>query len=319
VNPVPRRLTSLARDPDQGGPPGSHQNPAVVLAVPPGGPQRPRRHWYSWIPRWLRWTALCVIVLDLFRRIAAWAVLAVLSGALHLFGVSAGLPHVSFCWPWSSSGRTSSTTLVSPLVLQKLEGIDKPALGSATFDFMFTHSVSKPIGLLPCWYSATFAAVGHASATVDLNPGASWWKQSTGHYLLKVLTRPSGATPGTVSVTITLPDPQLPRSVHDVSVDNTLSEPVSTDHSWTYPGLACGAIIKPQFSDSVLYAQAQQEAFQQATTLTSVTRPLIAVAEQEATKIIGNNFVTPTLNSLNYKVSRFAIRWVAAGGSSSGK
>jgi hypothetical protein len=305
---VPRRLTSLARDPDQ--------NPTVVLAVPPGGAQRPRRHWYSWIPRWLRWTALCVIVLDLFRRIVAWAVLALLSGTLHLFGVSAGLPHVSFGWPWSSSGRTSSTTLVSPLVLQKLEGIDKPALGSTTFDFRFTHSVSKPLGLLPCWYSATFAAVGHASATVDLNPGASWWKQSTGHYLLKVLTRPSGATPGTVSVTITLPDPQLPRSVHDVSVDNTLSEPVSTDHSWTYPGLACGAIIKPQFSDSVLYAQAQLEAFQQATTLGSVTGPLISVAEHEATKIIGNNFVTPTLNSLNYKVSRFAIRWVAAGGSS---
>ena len=77
-----------------------------------------------------------------------------------------------------------------------------------------------------------------------------------------------------------LPLPQLPQSVHDVSIDNTLSKPVSSDHSWTYPGLACGVLIKPQFSQSVLYAQAQSEAFQQATTLKSVTQPLIAAAEK---------------------------------------
>jgi hypothetical protein len=90
---------------------------------------------------------------------------------------------------------------------------------------------------------------------------------------------------------------------------------VSSDHSWTYPGLACGAVIKPQFSDSVLYSQAQQEAFTQATTVKGVTQPLIAAAEKEAGTIIGNNFVTPTLNSLNYKVSQFTIRWVAPSGS----
>jgi hypothetical protein len=296
-----------------GGPvPGGPQNPTVVLVPAPGGPP-PGRHWYSGIPRWLRWTVLVVVILAVFRRIAAWAVLAVLSGALHLFGISASLPHVSFGWPWSSSGPSASTTLVSPLVLQRIEGIDKPALGSATFDFTFTHEVSKPIGLLPCWYSATFAAVGHASATVDLNPGASWWKASTGHYVLKVLSKPTGSAPGAVTVTITLPGPRLPQSVHDVSVDNTLSQPVSSDHSWTYPGLACGALIRPQFSDAVLYAQAQQEAFQQATTVPGVTKPLIAAAESEAGKIIGGNFITPTLNALGYKVSKFTIRWVATG------
>jgi hypothetical protein len=298
-----------------GGPPGSTQNPTVILVPSPGGPQYRRRHWYSGIPRWLRWTVLVVVVLAVFRRIAAWAALAVLSGALHLFGVNAQLPHVTFGWPWSSSDTTTSTTLVGPLVLQKIEGIDKPALGTSTFDFMFTHEVSKPIGILPCWYSATFAAVGHASATVDLNPGASWWKASTRHYQLRVLSKPSGATPGQVAVTMALPLPQLPQSVHDVSVDNTLSKPVSSDHSWTYPGLACGAIIKPQFSQSVLYAQAQQEAFTQSTTVKSVTQPLIAAAEKEAATIVGGNFVTPTLNALNYKVSQFSIRWVAPSGS----
>jgi hypothetical protein len=251
-----------------------------------------------------------VIVGVFFRRIVAWAVLAVLSAGLHLFSANVHLPHVTFGWPWSS---TTTNALVGPLVLEKIEGIDKPALGTAHFDFTFTRMVNKSFGFLPCWYSATFYAVGHASATVDLNPGPAWWKPSTGHYALRVLSKPSGTIPGRVSVTMALPLPQLPQSVHDVSIDNTLSKPVSSDHSWTYPGLACGVLIKPQFSQSVLYAQAQSEAFQQATQLASVTKPLIAAAEKEATTIIGGNFVTPTLNALNYKVSQFTIRWVPAG------
>src|ERR1700761_2258075 len=288
-------------------------NPTAVLAGPPDG-GRPGRRWYSWIPRWLRWASLIVIVAVVFRRAVAWAVLAGLSGALHLFGADIHLPHITFGWPWSSSSTASSTTLVGPLVLQKIEGIDSPALGTTTFDFMFTHSVSHSMGILPCWYSATFSAVGHASATVDLNPGAAWWKPSTGHYTLRVLSQPSGETPGRVSVTMALPLPQLPQSVHDVSIDNTLSKPVSSDHSWTYPGLACGVLIKPQFAQSVLYAQAQAQAFKQATTVSSVTQPLIAAAEKEAATIIGDNFVTPTLNALNYKVTTFTIRWVPPSG-----
>ena len=289
------------------------QNPTIVLMTPPDGPRPPRRHWYSRFPRWLRWTTVIVIVVLVFRRAVAWAVLAALSATLHLFGADIHLPHVSFGWPWSSS--TSSSTLVGPLVLQKIEGIDKPALGTTTFNFLFTHSVSHSMGLLPCWYSATFYAVGRASATVDLNPGTSWWKSSTRHYTLRVLSKPSGSTPGRVSVTMALPLPQLPQSVHDVSIDNTLSKPVSSDHSWTYPGLACGVLIKPQFAQSVLYAQAQSEAFKQATTLSSVTQPLIAAAEKQATTIIGDNFIAPTLNSLNYKVSQFTIRWVTSAAS----
>jgi hypothetical protein len=286
-------------------------NPTVILTGPPGGSPPPRRRWYSWIPRWLRWTAVIVIVGVVFRRVVAWAVLASLSAALHLVGANVHLPHVSFGWPWSSSSTTTSTTLVGPLVLQKIEGIDKPALGTTTFNFLFTHSVSHSIGVLPCWYSATFYAVGKASATVDLNPGPAWWKPSTGHYSLRVLSKPTGTAPGQVTVTMALPLPQLPQSVHDVSVDNTLSKPVSSDHSWTYPGLGCGVLLKPQFAQSVLYAQAQNEAFQQSTTVKGVTQPLIAAAEKEASTIIGDNFVTPTLNSLDYKVTQFTIRWIA--------
>jgi hypothetical protein len=301
----------LAYGPAGGHPRGaSGDDQTLVLMTPPGGPRyRRRRRWFHFIPRWLRWTAVIVIVGVIFRRAVAWAVLAALSGALHLFGASLHLPHVTFGWPWSST--TTATTDVGPLVLQKIEGVDKPALGTTTFNFLFTHSVSKPMGILPCWYSGTFYAVGRASATVNLNPGPSWWKPSTGHYVLRVLSKPTASTPGTVSVALALPLPQLPQSVHDVSIDNTLSKPVSSDHSWTYPGLACGVLIKPQFSQSVLYAQAQSEAFQQATTLKSVTQPLIAAAERQAGTIINGNFITPTLAALNYKVTHFTIHWVS--------
>ncbi|HTR96091.1 MAG TPA: hypothetical protein VMI73_30525 [Trebonia sp.] len=309
-------LAAGAEDGTGNGAQGSfeQQNPTIVLVGQPGGPQPPRRSWFSRIPRWLRWTAAIVIVGLFFRRIVAWAVIGALSAALHLFGANVHLPHITFGWPWSSPA--SSSVLVGPLVLQKIEGIDKPALGTTTFSFLFTHSVSKPMGFLPCWYSATFYAVGHASATVNLNPGPSWWKRSTGHYVLRVLSRPSGGAPGKVSITMALPLPQLPQSVHDVSVDDTISKPVSSDHSWTYPGLACGVLIKPQFAQSVLYSQAQTVAFQKATQVKSVTQPLIAAAEKEATTIIGGNFITPTLNALNYKVSSFTIRWVAPGAGS---
>jgi hypothetical protein len=302
----------LAYGPADGGYLGaSGHHETLVLMTPPSGPRHPRRRrLFPFIPRWLRWAAVLVIVGVIFRRAVAWALLAALSGALHLFGASMHLPHVTFGWPWSSS-TTTATTDVGPLVLQKIEGVDKPALGTTTFNFLFTHSVSKSMGILPCWYSATFYAVGRASATVDLNPGPSWWKPSTGHYVLRVLSKPTATTPGSVSVALALPLPQLPQSVHDVSIDNTLSKPVSSDHSWTYPGLACGVLIKPQFSQSVLYAQAQSVAFQQATTLKSVTQPLIAAAERQAGTIIDGNFITPTLAALNYKVTQFTIRWVS--------
>ena len=314
-------LAASGRRGDEGPGTGPFGTRVLIVGQPAaGGPQRPRRGLFSRIPRWVRWGAVVVILLAFFRRAVAWAVIAALSGMLHLFGANVHLPHIDFGWPWSSvTSQTTTTTLVGPMVLDKIEGIDKPALGTANFNFVFTHSVSHNIGIWPCWYSATFDAVAHASATVNLNPGASWWKPSTGHYVLRVLRAPAAGKAGAVAITMALPLPQLPQSVHDVTVDNTLSKPVSSDHSWTYPGFGCGVLIKPQFSQSVLYAQAQQEAFYQATHLASVTKPLITAAEQEASTIIRDNFVTPTVAALNYSVTRFTIRWVAAGKTAAGK
>jgi hypothetical protein len=239
-------------------------------------------------------------------------VLAVLSGALHLVGLNVRLPHVSFGWPWQSvTAGTTTDVSVGPWVLQKIEGISRPALGTENFNFTFTHKVSKNIGIWPCWYSSTFATTGHASATVDLNPGPGWWAPGTGHYQLQVLSRPATGVPGRVSVAIVLPPPELPQSVHDVTVDNTMSHPVDVQHSWTYPGLGCGALIRPQFSVSVLYAQAQNLAFAQARSNPKITGPLIKAAEAQAAQIIRNNFVQPTVNALGYTLAGFTIRWSA--------
>jgi len=276
-------------------------------AVPAGAGAAAAAH-----PAKLKWAALLILAGLIFRKAIAWAVLTALGATLHLVGINMHVPHVSFGWPWQSvSAGTTTDTDVGPWVLQKIQGISRPALGSENFNFTFTHKVSKSIGIWPCWYSATFATVGHASATVDLNPGPAWWKPATGHYRLQVLSRPAGGASGRVSVAIVLPRPQLPQSVHDVTVDDTMSRPIDVQHSWTYPGLGCGALIRPQFSESVLYGQAQKRAFTQVRRNPKVTGPLISAAEAQATRMIENNFIQPTINALGYTLADFAIHWSA--------
>jgi len=274
------------------------------------GPERPPRVRRRRVPRRLKWGAVLALAVLIFRKVIAFAVLTTLSAAFHLVGLNVHLPSIKLAWPWQSvASGTTTDTYIGPWVLQKIEGISRPALGTENFNFVFTHKVSKSIGWWPCWYSSTFYAVGRASATVDLNPGPDWWVPGAGHYELTTLSRPAGATPGRVTVSIALPSPQLPQSVHDVTVDDTLSHVIGTDHSWTYPGFGCGALLKPQFSPSVLFSQAQNLAFYQATHNPAVTRPLISAAENEATQIIRDNFVQPTLNALGYTLTGFTLRW----------
>jgi len=285
--------------------------PGALIAAPgeisPGARPRRRR-----IPLRVK-LALAVAAAGLiFRQAIASVVLAALSAALHFVGVNVHLPDIRFGWPWQeiSRGVTRNVDL-GPWVLQKIEGISRPALGQANFTFYFTHKVSKSLGPFPCWYASTFYAVGHASATVDLNPGPAWWTPASGHYRLQVLSRPSGARPGRVAVTMVLPQPQLPRSVHDVTIDNVPSKPIDTQHSWTYPGFGCGVLLQPQFPQSVLYAQAQQIAFFRARHDSQITGPLIRTAETTATQTIRDNFVQPTLNAFRYSLDQFTLRWTA--------
>ena len=287
-------------------PPRSYGEPRTL----PLGPERRARR--RRVPRKFKWAAVLILAGLIFRKAVAWAALAALSATLHLVGINVHLPHIRFGWPWQSvSAGTTTDTNIGPWVLQKIQGISRPALGTENFNFTFTHKVSKGIGIWPCWYSATFATAGHASATVNLNPGPAWWTPATGHYRLRVLSRPAGGEPGRVSVTIVLPQPQLPQSVHDVTVDNTMSHPIDTQHSWTYPGLGCGTLLRPQFTESVLYAQAQNLAFAQVRNNPKITGPLISAAEAQAALIIKNNFIQPTANALGYTLADFAIGWSA--------
>jgi hypothetical protein len=276
-------------------------------------PARVRRTRRLRVPWWLKWGAVLALASLIFRKAIAFAALTTLAAALHLIGLNVHLPSIKLVWPWQSiTAGTTTDTEVGPWVLQKIEGISRPALGTENFNFVFTHKVSKSIGFWPCWYASTFYAVGRASATVDLNPGPAWWVPSSGHYRLEILSRPADGKPGRVTVSVVLPPPQLPQSVHDITVDNTLSHVVSTEHSWTYPGFGCGALLKPQFSPSVLFGQAQSLAFYQATHNPQVTRPLIGAAEAEAAQIIRDNFVQPTVNALGYTLAGFSLRWSGA-------
>ena len=290
---------------------GRSASQAAGRLQPDRGYVRPGRR--RLIPRKLKWAAVLVLAALVFRKVIAWAVLVALSATLHLVGINVRLPHIKLAWPWQSvSAGTTTDTDIGPWVLQKIEGISRPALGTENFNFTFTHKVSKSIGIWPCWYSGTFASVGHASATVNLNPGPDWWTPASGHYRLQVLSRPATGTPGRVSVTMVLPLPQLPQSVHDVTVDNTLSHPITVEHSWTYPGLGCGALIQPQFAVSVLYSQAQSLAFAQVRNNPQITRPLINTAEAQAAQIVRNNFIQPTVNALGYTLVGFIVHWSAA-------
>lgn len=274
------------------------------------GEFRPRRRRISPL---VKWALVLTAVGLIFRRAIAYLVLIALSAALHLVGVNAHLPNIRFGWPWQSISKgTVTNTELGPWVLQKIEGISKPALGEANFNFFFTHKVAKNIGPWPCWYASTFYAVGHASATVDLNPGAGWWTPSSGHYQLRVVSRPQDGNPGHVTVGMVLPQPQLPQSAHDVTVDNIPSKPVATQHSWTYPGFGCGVVLRPQFAESVLYSQAQRIAFYKAQHAPQITGPLVRTAESEAAQTIRDNFIQPTVNALGYLLDRFTIHWAAA-------
>ncbi len=262
---------------------------------------------------WVKWTAALVVVGLIFRRAITSVVLAALSASLHLVGINVHLPSVRFAWPWQtiSAGRTTNTDL-GPWVLQKIEGISRPALGQANFSFVFTHKVSKNFGPWPCWYASTFYAVGHAAATVDLNPGPAWWTEASGHYRLQVLRPAQGGRRGQVAVTMVLPMPQLPQTVHDVTIDNVPSKPVATQHSWTYPGLGCGVVLRPQFPQSVLYAQAQQIAYYKSRHAPQITHSLLVTAQVQATRTIRDDFIQPTVNAFGYTLDRFTLRWAAA-------
>ena len=129
---------------------------ATATARAPTMPVRPERGRRLRIPRKLKWAAILIVAGLIFRKAIAWAALTALGATLHLVGINVHLPHVRFGWPWQSvTAGTTTDTNVGPWVLQKIQGISRPALGTENFNFTFTHKVSKNIGIWPCWSAAS--------------------------------------------------------------------------------------------------------------------------------------------------------------------
>ena len=55
--------------------------------------------------------------------------------------------------------------------------------------------------------------------------------------------------------------------------------------------------------------QAQSIAFHQATHNPTITGPLIRAAQAQASLVIRNNFIQPTVNALGYTLTGFTLRW----------
>ena len=88
---------------------------------------------------------------------------------------------------------------------------------------------------------------------------------ASGHYLLQVLSRRWRVSPAGWRSASCCRSRSCRRRCTTSRSTTPLSHPIDTQHSWTYPGFGCGTLLKPQFSASVLYAQAQNLAFYQAT------------------------------------------------------
>src|SRR5207244_8650288 len=80
-SPLPPWLPSGGGRADPQGPGGTSGRP---------GPRR------RWVPLWVRWTAVLVLLGLIFRRAIASVVLVALSAALHLVGINVHLPSVRF-------------------------------------------------------------------------------------------------------------------------------------------------------------------------------------------------------------------------------
>src|SRR6516165_2975217 len=109
--------------------PGPRPQPYREPRTRPLPPVRRRR-----IPRKLTWAAILILAALIFRKAIAWAVLTALGATLHLVGLSVNLPHVKLAWPWQSvSAGVTTDTDIGPWVLQKIQGISRPALGTENF------------------------------------------------------------------------------------------------------------------------------------------------------------------------------------------
>jgi len=156
---------------------------------------------------------------------------------------------------------------------------------------------------------------GEGYARVLLNPGGTYGKQNPNAFDLTVVkvpvTQPNGSVrPGDISLVVTLPQPNLPRSVNDVRLDPA-SGPVSG--AAHYIGCmfhqSCGAadMARVYFTQQV----EQMIAYQKLTCVAGHDHGLAAVARQEAYSTI-YGWLAKFSQALHYNL-HLSINWTMHG------
>ena len=218
------RVRGPGRAPPGPGPPGCVPAAAAAASAP------------ALVPRWVKWALPLAAAGFIFRRAIASVVLTALAATLHFLGLNVHLPSVRFAWPWQTITAGTPPTPIGPVGAAEDRGHLPACPGPGQLQLRV-----HPQGVQEHRHLAVLVRqhvlrrgprVGHRQP--EPRPGLV--DPGPGHYRLQVLSRPRGGQPGRVAVAMVLPPPQLPQSAHDVTIDNILSKPLDTQHSWTYPG-----------------------------------------------------------------------------------
>lgn len=196
-----------------------------------------------------------------------------------------GVPHPG---PANSAGPIVVSDL-GPAIETGLTGLKDPPEAKVSFsqDFTLTR-YGHFMWFIPEGYTDTYHMNGRAFAGVLLNPDPSYWTQNPGFWKQTVTLNPyreanGTIRPGQIVLDVTLPAPNMPRTVYDISLDIG-SQPVPgaaryTDCAFgkgcqgayragvffdtsTEDQIARSRLVCLGASDASLKAQAEQEAQQ---------------------------------------------------------
>jgi hypothetical protein len=224
------------------------------------------------------------------------------------------LPHISISSPVGPP--KTSVTNIGPVIRNRLEGINNPA--PAVANYLFDFQIKRTRTILWFWtvgFSDTYHVSGEGYSRVLLNPGGSYWKQHPDAFALTVNKQPVTAAngsvrPGDITLVVTLPQPNLPRSTADVRLDPT-SGPISGAAHWIgcVAHQSCGAadLAKVYFTPQV----EQMVAYQKLTCVAGHDQALAAKARQEAYSTI-YGWLSKFSQALHYNL-KLSINWVTSG------
>lgn len=224
------------------------------------------------------------------------------------------LPHISISSPVGPP--KTSITNIGPVIRNRLEGISNPA--PAVANYLFDFQIQRTRTILSFWtvgFADAYHVTGEGYARVLLNPGGGYWKQHPNAFKLTVVKQPVTAAngsvrPGDITLVVTLPQPDLPRSTADVRLDPT-SGPIPGAAHWIGCAFhqSCGAadLAQVYFPPTV----ETMVAYQKLTCVAGHDQSLAAKARQEAYSTI-YGWLNKFSQALHYNL-KLSINWVLSG------